>query len=138
MTNWNSVIECQNVNDAYEQFLEKNTNSLNSRCLKQGENKRMAKRKQHPWMTTGLQNACKKNNLLYRNFIKNRNETKESRYKRYKNKLTKILKRCEREYFSNLLKDYKHDAKKIWKVLNNVMNKKGQTAAKSQIFCKSR
>ena len=74
-------------------------------------------------MTTGLLNVCKKKNLLYKNFIKSHNATKESRYKSYKNKLTKILKRCEMEYFSNLLKDYKHNVKKIWKLLNNIMKK---------------
>ena len=57
--------------------------------------------------------------------------------KAIKNKQTKILKRCEREYFSNLLKDYKHDAKKIWKLLNNIMNKKVKPQPNPKYFVKT-
>ena len=51
-----------------------------------------------PWITLGLKNACKKKNYLYRRFLKSRSKETESRYKTYKNKLTGILRYCEKEY----------------------------------------
>ncbi len=34
--------------------------------------KKKSKYKDHPWITKGLQNACKKNNTLYKEFIRQR------------------------------------------------------------------
>ena len=48
------------------------------------------KYEEKPWITKGLQNACKKKNLLYREFLKQRTVNAERKYKIYKNKLTKI------------------------------------------------
>lgn len=35
-----------------------------------------------PWMTKGLQNACKKKNTLYRTFIKHRTKELENKYEK--------------------------------------------------------
>ena len=40
-----------------------------------------------PWLTKGLINACKKNNLLYKSVLKNRTDQAKFKYKQYKNKL---------------------------------------------------
>ncbi len=87
-------------------------------------------------MTSGLINACKKKNLLYRNFIKNRTVASEIRYKTYKNKLTKILKRCQREYYSNILDAHKSNTKTVWKILNNIINRKSTKQPKPTFFWK--
>ncbi len=49
------------------------------------------KYKECPWMSKGLQNACKKKNALYRNFIKQKTREAENKYMKYKNKLTNII-----------------------------------------------
>ena len=76
-----------------------------------------------PWITPGLKNACKKKNNLYRRFLKCRSKKAESRYKSYKNKLTGILRYCEKEYYKKL-QLYRNDMKNTWKLLNGVMNRK--------------
>ena len=52
-----------------------------------------------PWITKGLQNACKKKNKLYRDFIKHRSLDVENKYKKYKNKLTAILRIAQQDYY---------------------------------------
>ena len=44
-----------------------------------------------PWITKGLQNACKKKNTLYREFIRLKTVEADNKYKKYKNKLTHII-----------------------------------------------
>nr|XP_049607049.1 uncharacterized protein LOC125987031 [Syngnathus scovelli] len=44
-----------------------------------------------PWLTKGILNACKKKNLLYKDFLKIRTKEAELKYKTYKNKLIKIM-----------------------------------------------
>ena len=76
------------------------------------------------WITPGLKNVCEKKNDLYRRFLKCRSKEAESRYKTYKNKLTGILRYCEKEYYNKKLQLYKNDVKNTWKLLNEAINRK--------------
>ena len=42
----------------------------------------------------------------------------------HKNKLTSILRQCEKEYYSNLLEESKQNIKETWKIINKLLNKK--------------
>lgn len=71
------------VNAAYEAFLDKYLTLYERHCpyvqcrYKDSFSK-------NPWITRGLQNACKKKNKLYRDFIKFRSKEAEMKYKLYK------------------------------------------------------
>ena len=74
-------------------------------------------------MTTGLVNACKKR-TLYKRVLRNRNDAMERRYKIYKNRITSILRSCERQFYSDLLEENKNNIKGIWRVINYLLNTK--------------
>lgn len=38
-----------------------------------------------PWISKGLQKACKNKNVLYKGFIKQESKVIENKYKKYKN-----------------------------------------------------
>ena len=56
--------------------------------------------------------ACKKKNLLYRQFLKNRSVASEEGYKIYKN----ILRYCGKKHFTELLEKTKETLKKLGKL----------------------
>ena len=85
-------------------------------------------RRDKPWITNGLNNACHKKNRLYKQFLCSRSHTCEEKYKTYKNKLTSILRTAEKEYYSKLLTDAKGNIKSTWKILNTIINKKTNTS----------
>ena len=118
---WNIIYEKNDVNLAYDCFIEtiKNIYDRNCTCKKVYFTK---KKNYKPWITKGLQNACKKKNNLYRRFIRCRSKDAEMKYKIYKNKLTNILRYCEREYYNKTLELHKKDIKRTWKILNEVIN----------------
>ena len=124
-TNWNTVIHSENVNFMYDTFSEKLANSYNKNCPIMNEKKRK-KRTDKPWMTKSLINACKKKNLLYREFLKKRTDECESKYKRYKNKLTSILRYCEKQYYTEILDLNKGNVKETWKIINSLINKQSK------------
>ena len=112
-----------NVNNAYDSFMstinqcyDKHFPKVRIRIDQKSENK--------PWLTKGLINACHKKNNLYKAFILNRSEENESRYKRYENKLTSMLRYCEKRYYSDLLLHYKSNIKATWNVLNSLIKTK--------------
>ena len=65
---WSSVIQCNDVDEAYVKFINLYKLKLNSCCPVK---KYIVKdvQKQKPWITKGLENACKKKNNLYKNFF---------------------------------------------------------------------
>lgn len=62
------------------------------------------KQRNEPWITKGIKNACKKKNKLYCDFIRTRTSETETRYKKYKNKLTSIIRCAKKDYYYKVLK----------------------------------
>ena len=110
------------INTAYEAFLHTYISLYDKSCpriLHKQKNKYNKK----PWMSRGLQNACKKKNKLYRDFIKARTQEAETKYKVYKNKLTTIMRQAKKDYYSALLERNKSNIKETWNTLKKVMGK---------------
>ena len=119
---WKDVYSAIDVNVAFENFITKFQSILNKNCPVKTSN---SKRKQadSPWITKGLQNACKKKNNLYRKFIKCRTPEAEMKYKTYKNKLTQIMRRSKKDYFNKQIEKNKDNNKGLWATLNNIIRK---------------
>ena len=118
---WTDVYTNNNPNKAYEEFLSVFTTLYDKHCPR--KIKRKAKYDDKPWITRGLENACKKKNLLYRHFLKNRTKEAEHKYKRYKNKLISIMRHSKKEYYHKQLELHKNNTQGIWKVLNGIIKK---------------
>ena len=52
----------------------------------------------------------------------------------YKDKLTNILRVCEKDYYSKALQSFSNDIKKTWKILNEVINRKRASVNFTQSF----
>ena len=108
-TNWNEILASEDVNDMYDTFTAKLKNIYNTTCPVTVTKQKLREKPDKPWMTNSLKQACKKKNLLYRLFLKKRSVASEERYKRYKNKLTGILRYCEKTlYRASRKKQRKH------------------------------
>ena len=117
---WSVVNENSDVNDANSSFINMFRAEFESCCqIKKFRVQVMSKKK--PWITKGLENACKKKNNLYRNFLKCKSTSSLCRYKAYKNKLTTALRYAEKEYFNRLLYQKKDDIKGTWKIINSMI-----------------
>jgi len=77
-----------------------------------------------PWITSALICSCKKKNMLYRQFLRKRDANSESKYKKYKNLLSSLLRKAEKTYYTELLDANKNNAKETWKTINNITNRK--------------
>ena len=59
----------------------------------------------------------------------------ESKYKTYRNKLNHILKKAEKQHYTDLLEANKNNFKKTWQIMKDVVNKNKvkKSSLKSQI-----
>lgn len=132
---WENVIIEQDVNRAYNSFVETFIRLYNKNCpIKKYKKNDCAKT---PWMTKGLLNACKKKNNLYKQFLKYRTNEAELKYKKYKNKLTSILRENKKEYYTKLLNSKRNDIKGIWNVLNMVIGRASNSSCYPEYFVDS-
>lgn len=105
---WEFMDNEKDVDNAYEEFLRIFKLLYDKNC----PIKIFSKKQKHndkPWISKGLQNACKKKKTLYREFIKHRTIEIEHRYKKYKNKLTNIMRTCKKEYYAKLIDNNKNN-----------------------------
>ena len=110
----------KDVDGAYNIFLEIFKAKYDKHCPINEYNKKRA-HDNCPWLTKGLQNACKKKNALYRNYIRQRTKEAEVKYKKYKNKLISIIRISRKEYYKNKLDRNKDNIKGIWNILNSII-----------------
>uniref|UniRef100_A0A3P9M519 Reverse transcriptase domain-containing protein n=1 Tax=Oryzias latipes TaxID=8090 RepID=A0A3P9M519_ORYLA len=120
--NWDVIYQKETVDEAYDYFLRIFGSMYDKHCPVKKFKKKI-KYFHCPWITKGLQNACKKKNTLYNNYLKKRTKEAEIKYKKYKNKLTQIIRTCKKEYYGKLLEENKSNIKKTWGILNTILRK---------------
>ena len=118
---WEEVYLQQSANMCYEEFLDKFERILEKNCpltIKSSKNRDNLK----PWLSKTLINACRKKNTLYIESLKSKLQADEDKYKTYKNKLIKILKTAEQNYYNEQLNKHRNNMKATWKLLNEVIS----------------
>ena len=109
---WNTVYNCYNCSDAFNEFISTIKRLYDKNCPVK-KLKVKGKDNTPPWMTKSLIKSCRKKNKLYKCYIKCKTTVNENKYKRYRNKLTSILRFCEKKYYSDLLVKYSNNIKKL-------------------------
>ena len=73
------------------------------------------------WMTPALKLCIKKKSRLYKQFLKGKISRHD--YNFFKNRLTNIVRRTKRLYFTKLLLDASKDSKTFWNSFNNLIQR---------------
>ena len=68
-----------------------------------------------PWITQVILTSIKKKTRFYRDYLKKNTTHETVKYKKYKNKLTKIIKAAEKSYYLCQFDNVKSDIKQTWK-----------------------
>lgn len=117
---WSPVYNEVDVDKSYDTFLDIFMSLYDEHCPVK-ELLKKSKRNKSPWLTKGIINACKKKNNLYKLFIKSKTVEAELRYKRYRNKLTDIIRSSKQLYYRQLLYENKNNIKRTWDTLNSLI-----------------
>lgn len=120
---WKNVYEEESADLAYDHFLETFLQLYERNCPL-NKFRKNPKTIDKPWITTGLSNACKKKNTLYKDFIKYRTRDREIKYKAYKNKLMDIIRNRKKEYYDKSFENNKNNIKGTWNILNSIIRNK--------------
>ena len=122
-TDWTCLLG-MSVNDSFNYFHKTLLGSIDKICPKKEYNIRRDKLVRDPWITRGLLNSLRKQKRLYLDQLKAKSDVSTNRYKTYRNVLQKTLRSCKLSYFTNKCVEYKQNSRKLWQLINQLINKK--------------
>ena len=123
LENWAAVYNKTNVNEAYNTFQDIliREQSRVIPLVERGENEVF----HQPWMTDGIRKAQKQRYKLYKKSKAKPNNTElKIKYTQYRNRLCKIIKNTEKQYYNRLIYQAEGNQAKTWQVLNQIMGRK--------------
>ena len=122
-TIWEDLSGFNDPEAAYDSFLKKFKDIYNSSFpLKKVKTIKLNLKK--PWVSKGLLKSINRKNNLYKKYLNNPCIENECTYRRYKNKLTFLLRNSKRLYYEKKIEYAKTNMKDTWKILNEVVNGK--------------
>ena len=129
---WDIVYSSRDCNESFDRFINI-LKTLYDKKLSYKKGKLKCKANVPPWMSKSLIKACRNKNKMYKTYIKCKTDVNEQKYKCYKNRLTSILKFCEKKYYSDLFVEHSSHVKKTWGVLNEIIKKKRSVTLRYEI-----
>ena len=109
---------------AFKDFIEIFHSVINKNAPMKNLSRKEKHLRQKPWTTSALKKSMKTKNKLNRIKLKNpSNATFARDYKMYRNKLTNVKEHAKRLYYNQLIQENMHNSQKIWKTINEILNK---------------
>ena len=118
---WKEILEPLNADDGFNVFHSILTRSIDKLAPETEIRTSKCKTPRDPWITKGMLQSIQKQKKLYLEQLSD--TTKTNKYKAYRNQLQKILRKAKITYFREKCKEYKHDSRKLWKLIHAVLNK---------------
>jgi exonuclease III len=130
--NWNEVLNTADTQDSYTKF----HTIFNNLFIKKFPYKKSSTpyNTKLPWLIIVLKNAIKTKNRLYNKLNRAKSKENLAIYKNYKNRLNHLLRAAERIYYHDLLEQNKHNLRKSWQTINEVINRKRKLKHKIDSF----
>ena len=126
-----TCIDNMDVNKAFKYFHTILLNSMDKHCPKREYSISYDKIIRDPWITKGLSNSICKQKKLYLKQLHSSDPDCTNKYISYRNVLKKLLRRSKLDYFNNKCLEYKQNSRKLWQLINQVINK---ISCKSQVI----
>ena len=131
-TDWTSVLSANDAQKAYSNFHDIMSRLYNE-CFPFKEFK-LGYLSRKPWLSEGMKRQIKIKNRLYRRYLRSDNPIFHTIYKRFRNLLNKRLLIAEKAHYDKLINDNKHNLKKSWKILKDIINKKKSSSRFSKFL----
>ena len=130
--NWSDVLSSEDPQSAYSLFSQGYIDMYND-CFPLRTVKSCYKTRK-PWLSEGLKKSIERKNKLYHRKQKTKNPEHEIIYKKYRNKLNKLMSIVEREYYEHRLQENKQNLEASWRILKEILNKNKNNLSCSRFY----
>ena len=120
-TDWSNVLNQNDVNIAYSNFIAKFLELYNISCpiVKVKKNSRV--QPQQPFMNEYLLRMREHKHTLHDNFLRERTRESELLYNSYRNSYNRNVRRAKLEYYRSSIRNCGRDSKKLWRCLKDML-----------------
>ena len=80
--------------------------------------------KKMPWITKGILRSIHTRNKLYKLSLRHPTINNKEKYKKYRNKLTTLIRLSRKLYYSNKLEGNKSNLNSVWRTINELIKRK--------------
>jgi hypothetical protein len=127
MTDWNTVLNIDNVDDSYEEFWKIYTDLYNRTFTLKRMRFNRNINKEKIFMTTGLLVSRKSKNILHKKSLSEPSAENRLKFKTFKTVYSRVLRAAKKLYFTTKLESNAGNPKKIWETLNEITGKNRKT-----------
>ena len=114
----------KDIDSIYDTLHDHFLNTINThaplKLLSRKESKNLLK----PWITGGILASIKKKDKFYHSYVKTQNKTWYGKYKLYRDKINKLIRKSKHNYYLNYFINFKNDSKKIWSGIKSIISNK--------------
>ena len=89
----------------------------------------------NPWIIKGILRSIHIRNRLFKLTKTNPSVINLNKYKRYRNKLTSVIRLARKTYYSNEMKKNKNNTNSVWKLINTLIGGKNSKIDNTDTFC---
>ena len=123
---WSLVTENSEVNSGFETFVRLVNRILDkhepTKIIEKNENEIPSK----PWVTRGIKTSVKIRDKFYKQIIKRKSKqqklSKHNSYKKYRNKITGLLRISRQTYYQKYFEKNKKNSKRIWQGIPEIIS----------------
>ncbi|XP_077987452.1 uncharacterized protein LOC144442054 [Glandiceps talaboti] len=120
---WQSVYDCHDASEAYTTFYNLFHNVI-KRHLRLKKGTKSPKSIKRPWITKGILKSINTKHKIFSKMKNNSSNDKlKSKYKTYRNILTKLLRSAKKRYYANKVRHANGDTNKTWQIIKEILNK---------------
>lgn len=124
---WTTILSrCSDVDDMFDSFYSNLNKIVDKHVPLKQLSKKEIKISCKPWITKGLRTSIRKKNKLYVKFMKTKLRYYETKYKIYRNKLSKLVKVSKKKYYNDFFLENSNNIKNIWKGIKQIITLKPQ------------
>ena len=118
------------VNELADSFLAKFTEVVDQFAPKRNASRKERKIRSKPWISRGLLKSIQTKNRLFKQLLRNRdNSISSSKYKTYRSTLNRLLRRAKSNYYHAVLNELKENSKKAWETVNELIYNKKRSSS---------
>ena len=112
--------ELTELNRAYEIFSNNYYNLFN----KYFPFVRMSKKAMNdkPHISNGIKESIRHKEMLFKNYLDDRNDVNRDLWKKYKNKLTETIRNAEKLHYKKIIGSHKNSTTQLWKTFGKILN----------------
>ena len=130
LQNWNC--NSDNVNEMYNDFINKLENCADMHAPMKKLNKKDLKKKSKPWITNDIIKLIEFRNKLFRKKKNDKsNDNVKILYNKFRNRVNREMKKAKKKYYNQYFEENKNDIKKTWMGIKSIINTKNEISPKT-------